>query len=581
MGRKGIGKLSLFSVANVVDVETAKDGTKSAFRLDVNAIRETIRAAGGSGTYRAERLLGKNIDFSVGTRITLRNLRRQRVDRTMVALRKRMARRFSIIGAKRGFRVFVNNDEVTPADREYYGKIRYIWMYGNQADILNLCTNIDNSEDRTTTCSEHGGIRITGWLATVGKVGDLKEVDAGSDEVDAGSDRGDNLNRIAIFVRGKLAQEDVLTDLPERGLYASYLIGELHVDDFDQYDGSGKEDDDAATSSRQRIVEDDPRYRTLRNIVWNELKHIQQRWKELRSEEGIQTALGISEVKDWLEQLPSKDSKVARDWLGRLSRIRVDDPEEQRNLIKHAVLAFEFYRANEGLRRLRNVSDEDLPVVLEIFKNLDDVENSMYGQITKQRINVIRTLQNQVDDNSRERVIQEYLFNHLWLLDPSWERAESTEVMEKRVDKMFEDVNAKLTPEQKQARLDIAYRKTAGQHVIVELKRPERRVSTSQLIGQLEKYKSGMTKVLEKLGKSGEPVEFILLLGKRPREWDTDDGKERSKKLLAAYNARIVYYDELLEDAQHMYRDYLKKNQAVTHLAKVIEAIENYAPLAQ
>lgn len=48
----------------------------------------------------------------------------------------------------------------------------------------------------------------------------------------------------------------MLADLSERGVYASYLIGELHVDDFDQYDGPGTdtlEDDDATTSSRQRI----------------------------------------------------------------------------------------------------------------------------------------------------------------------------------------------------------------------------------------------------------------------------------------------------------------------------------------
>jgi len=243
MGRKGIGKLSLFSVANVVDVETAKDGMKSAFRLDVNAIRETIRKAGGAGTYRAERLSEDNIDFDVGTRITLRQLRRKRVDRTLTALKRRLARRFSIIGTKYDFQVFINGDEVTPADREYYDKIRYIWTYGDQSDILTLCTAVDNNEDRTEG-GEHSGIRITGWLATVGNVGDLKEVDAGGDH-------GDNLNRIAVFVRGKMAQEDVLGDLSERGLYASYLIGELNVDDFDQYDGSGDEDDDSRTAPKQ------------------------------------------------------------------------------------------------------------------------------------------------------------------------------------------------------------------------------------------------------------------------------------------------------------------------------------------
>lgn len=570
MGRKGIGKLSLFSVANVVDVETAKDGLKSAFRMDVAAIREEIKKTGGAGTYCAAHLPDDDIGFSTGTRITLRDLRRRRVDRTLVALKRRIARRFSIIGAKRDFLVFVNDDEVTPADREYYENIRYIWTYGDQSDILPLCSNVVNSEERPVG-DEHSDIRIAGWLATVEKVGDLKERDTDGD-------RGDNLNRIAIFVHGKLAQEDILAELSERGVYASYLIGELHVDDLDMYDGFGKEDDDAATSSRQRIVENDPRYRQLRSIVWNELKHIQGQWKEFRAGEGIKAAVSIPAIKDWLDHLPSGDRAKARAWLGRLNRIRIDDAEEQKNLIKHAVLAFEFYRANEDLRRLRTVSDEELPAVLKIFRNLDDLEKNMYGQITKQRITIIRTLQEKVDDNNRERVIQEYLFDHLWLLDPSWERAESTKTMESRIEKLFEQIDKSLTDEEKRARVDIAYRKTAGQHVIVELKRPDRRMKTPRLLEQLEKYKSGMTTLLNNMGKAMEPVEFVVVLGKRPSEWRTEDGERRSRKHLETYNARIVFYDRLLEEAEEMYTDYLKKRQAVTYLAEVIRNIEDYAP---
>src|SRR5262245_41489730 len=108
---------------------------------------------------------------------------------------------------------------------------------------------------------------MSGWLGTVSEVRHLMDED------------GDNLNRIAIFVRGKMAQEDILSDFSERGVYASYLIGELRVDALDTYDGGGTErDEDAATSSRQRIVEDDPRYQELKKIIGIELKNIQNEW---------------------------------------------------------------------------------------------------------------------------------------------------------------------------------------------------------------------------------------------------------------------------------------------------------------
>ena len=350
----------------------------------------------------------------------------------------------------------------------------------SQQDVIDLCSTVEKEEDRTD-CVESEGITITGWLATVGQVGYLKD------------EGGDNLNRIAIFVRGKLAQEDILTDFSERGVYASYLIGELRVDGLDEYDGPGtNEDDDAATSSRQKIVEDDDRYRELRKIIGKELKHIQNRWADHRSEEGSKKALEIPEVRDWMEVLKPNTRKKAKKWLGRLNRIRIDEVDEQKQLIKQAVLAFEFHRINENLEKLENIADDNLQATLDIFDDLDSLEFNLYGQIVYQRIHVIRTLQEKVDENALERVIQEYLFDHLWLLDPSWERTEGTELMERRVDKLFEDVDASLTDEEKRGRLDIAYRKTAGQHVIIELKRPERTVTISEIHRQIEKYTSGM-----------------------------------------------------------------------------------------
>ena len=566
MGRKGIGKLSLFSIANTVRIETIKGGIKSAFRMKLSEIREQIRREGGSGTYEPTILSLDGIDFSRGTKITLSELRKRQTIGTTRALKKRVARRFSIIGEKHGFRVYVDEDEVTPSDRDYYDKIRYIWTYGDQQDVIDLCSTVEKEEDRTD-CVESEGITITGWLATVGQVGYLKD------------EEGDNLNRIAIFVRGKLAQEDILTDFSERGVYASYLIGELRVDGLDEYDGPGtNEDDDAATSSRQKIVEDDDRYRELGKIIGKELKHIQNRWADHRSEEGSKKALEIPEVRDWMEELKPNTRKKAKKWLGKLNRIRIDEVDEQKQLMKHAVLAFEFYSAYENLEKLDNIDDDNLQATLDIFEDLDVLELSLYGQIVHQRIQVIRTLQEKVDENALERVIQKYLFDHLWLLDPSWERPEGTKLMEKRVYKLFEDVDASLTNEEKRGRFDIAYRKTAGQHVIIELKRPERTVTISEIHRQIEKYTSGMLKLLEAQGTPNEPVEIVLLLGKEPAEWANLGGRERAEQVLRPYRARIVFYDQLLRDAYSAYDDYMKERQVVDRLAEVMRAIDDYAP---
>ena len=50
------------------------------------------------------------------------------------------------------------------------------------------------------------------------------------------------------------------------------------------------DEEDIATSSRQKILEDDDRYLALKEFIRKELKHIQSRWTSLRNREGTQTS---------------------------------------------------------------------------------------------------------------------------------------------------------------------------------------------------------------------------------------------------------------------------------------------------
>jgi len=384
---------------------------------------------------------------------------------------------------------------------------------------------------------------------------------------------GDNLNRVAIYVRGKMAQEDMLGSFGERGVYASYLLGELRVDELDLDD-----QDDAATSSRQNLVEDDPRYVALKEFVGAELKHIQNKWSEWRTDDGVQQALTIPAVSEWLEGIPKDFRPRAKAWIGKINKLRTDDPAERKNLVKHAILAFEFYRANSSLEQLDTFSDNNIDGLIKVFSQLDSLETNLYGQIVQQRISVIRKLKEYVDINALEKVIQKFIFDHLWLIDPAWERADAPALMEQRVEELFGKIDADLSAEEKAARIDIKYRKTAGEHVIIELKRPDRIVGVYELAIQIDKYRKGMQKLLEKMERAGEPVEFVCLLGKYPREWEEEGGPRRVRETLGAINARVVTYDAMLDDAFQSYSDYLKQKKTIDRLGEIIAAIDDYAP---
>lgn len=560
MGRKGIGKLSLFSIANIVEVHTVKNGEKSALRMHLKDIRDQISDK-DAGVYHPVELDTELVDITQGTRIILKGLRRKKTISTAKALRRRIARRFSIISSDENFSVLVDDLPITPSDRDYYDKVQFLWTYGGQTEISDQCVNLSkDAEDRTQAVS-NGKISVSGWLGTVRESRHLKDEES-----------GDNLNRIAIFMRGKMAQEDILDDFSERGVYAGYLIGELRVDALD--DDSLE---DAATSSRQKLVEDDERYVELKEVLGAELKHIQNRWSEWRKEEGVKKALEIPAVASWVEALPKPQRGKAKLWLGKIYKIKTDSPDERKELIKHAIFAFEFYRANENLETLETISEDNLDAALEVFRELDSLEANLYGQIVKQRISTVRALQEQVEENAKEKVIQEYIFDHLWLLDASWERAEATEYMEKRVDKIMAVVDKSLTPEQRAARIDIGYRKTAGKHVIVELKRPGRSVGLYELAEQISKYKTAMTKLLEELKLGHEQIEIVCLLGDYPKEWSDPGGKDQVENTLRTLNARVLLYGELLDQTFKIYNDYLQNRKSIDRLDAVIAEIDDYA----
>ena len=50
-------------------------------------------------------------------------------------MRKRLARRFSIIGFEHGFKVILDSVPTTAADRGYYNKIEFLWHLGSHEDL--------------------------------------------------------------------------------------------------------------------------------------------------------------------------------------------------------------------------------------------------------------------------------------------------------------------------------------------------------------------------------------------------------------------------------------------------------------
>ena len=117
-------------------------------------------------------------------------------------------------------------------------------------------------------------------------------------------------------------------------------------------------------------------------------------------------------------------------------------------------------------------------------------------KLLKSRIEVISKFKDIVDEDVKEKVLQKYIFDHLWLLDPSWKEHLQTPGLRNLLKKNLMIVYAKLTEEEKQGRIDIRYKTAAGKHIIIELKRYKRNVEVNDLNKQMSKYRNALNKCL-------------------------------------------------------------------------------------
>lgn len=364
MGRKGIGKLSLFSVARTVMVESVADGETHGFVMDSDEIEKKI-GDGGEGLYEPRPVPTDRLSLDRGTRITLTNMKRK-LQWTGKPLRRRLARRFSIIGQEYQFAIELDGEMITAADREYQEKVQYIWTFGELGTkVADSAKKLEKHEVRSGTVDTEAGFVIDGWIGTAAASGQLKD-----------SETSESINKLVIMVRGKLAQEDILEEFGEGGLYTKYILGEIHADFLDIDD-----EEDIATTSRQKVIEEDIRYQKLKTKLQGELKHLQKRWTELRNEQGSRKALAYPEIVEWFQEL-NPDQKVAAERLfGRINQLPIEDEADKKRLFISGILAFERLKFRNILHRLDEISTE----------NLDVLQRSSSNSMTLRPVPIIRS----------------------------------------------------------------------------------------------------------------------------------------------------------------------------------------------
>jgi hypothetical protein len=505
-GRKGLGKLSAFGVAVVMEVCSFKDGQAICLRLNYDAIRKWPAAHPGM-PYEPEIVKERTGPTSApnGVEIRLKQLHRTR-SINADEVRKGLARRLSFIG--RGFQLYVNEQPVKPGDRVQRSQCPkdYSW---------------DASE-----LPGAGGLgdkmKVTGW------VGFLAE----SSSINRGVD---------IFASGKAAELGSFFNLATtHAQYArAHLVGEIHADFLD-----GKHDQIA--TARNSVVWESDEGQALQAWGQRALVWAFDRWLELRKKEKEKKLVTVAGFDAWLKTRQPSEQRVAK----KMVSILVDDPNIDP---ASAAPLFEIVKSSVETVAFRDLVDaietegSHPGTLLKLFDEWRVIEAREHLKLADGRLEAIGQLKAFIDGDALEVQQMQPLFEaHPWLIDHAWSEVEAQTTYTDQLRKHCKE--PRDLPDEDR-RIDILGIRLGGEITVVEIKRP-RKTENKRDLRQIADYVDWARANLLGTGPdSPRAVRGLLIVGNLSKQKDVAEERRR----LGGDDIRVERYEDLHHRAKEYY----------------------------
>lgn len=500
MGRKGIGKLSTFGVANTVEIDTVRDGERSSFKMELEELR---KCAKNTGKYLPEVTAAKEkTDLRDGTTVTLSNLKRK-TPVNIQSVTRSIAKNFSAIGG--GFEVLVNGKSITHADKLTKEDMEHTWKVD---DLI-----LDGKPDW----------RVTGWIGATRDP--LNEEDRG----------------IAILARKKLIQRPTFFDIKSGEKYSySYLTGEITAEFFDM-------EEDLVSTNRRSLIWETDEGEALKAWGNKRLRGIAEELAEKRKTRNEEELMKDAKLRAWIDSLESPEKPVAKKLIkiitadNRLDNLqRLELMNFVRNSIDHQV----FMGMVAGLDESPKSVD-----LLNMFKQWNVIENREMFRIVQGRLRAIEQLEKHIKENAREvPTMHDYFKQWPWILDPTLGHWSEEVPYSKMLREQFPDDQL----DEPDRRMDFVSIGVGDTIHVVELKRPKYSAKVKDF-DQITEY---VGFVEEKLGNAPDrryrTVSGYLIVGK------VESKRAIQSRMKQAESARIYVktYSDLVTVAKRLHAEF-------------------------
>jgi hypothetical protein len=528
-GRKGIGKLAGFGIANTLEVQTVHKKRDSSvgertliwFKLDLAKLKKISH-----GPAKVEVIFAGPVSKAPtgarklhGTTVTLGSLH-QRKALNRDRFHHSMAERFVFIGPR--FRVRINRKAL----RAEAIDIQWRWPKQGWA------------KDSVPGCGP-----VEYWI--------------GFTPVPRKQNEGE-LSGILIYTRGKISQEATTFEISggvtgQHGL--RYMVGMVRAEWLDV----GVSGPDFIATPRDSIAWESPQGTAFKEWGQRLVRKYLNEWAKRRTKLREKQIKKIKpEIIARIGRLSPAYKEVALGFLDKFKSIEME-PDEFEEILSWFLDALENATLRSILQKLRSSNIKDLQELDDLLSKMEVRTAVTLLQIIESNLAAIETLERMHRSDAKERgVLSKHLENNAWLIDPTWMLNKT----EARVSTWIKD-KFKL-PAKKAAgdsdRVDFFCVGIGGTLHIVEIKRGAYIAKSEDLL-QAEKYR---VYVLERFGELTDPkaikyahVQSHLIAAKLHK-----DAKSVNQSFAAQGWVSFTTWDDLVERAKQSHHQFRKILQA-------------------
>lgn len=507
MGRKGIGKLSVFGVAKKVTVDTCSEGRRVIFEMDIDAIRSTPKGQKYEPPFKESEDKGtKN-----GTTIILKQLKRKNaID--IKRIRQTLARMFSILGAD--FKIIINGKEITLEERNMRGKMEHVWDIDEKL--------LEDSE-----------LRVQGWVGT------------------SETPLSDDTNGIIVMARGKLIQKPGFFGVTGGKEHArAYMTGELHAEFFDDAE-------DLMGTARNAIVLESEEGQLFQEWIQRKIRSISNEWSQKRTEKREKIVRDDPENKKWLGELSGQEKKLADKVIKAITADETLPKQRVLDLSSFMRESFEYQVFRDLATQISDTPTEQDTKLICLFEEWEFLRAKEMLRLFEGNLKTIEKLDQFIKTNAKEvPTIHKYFKEFPWVLDPRWTDYQDEVYYADLLRKKFPDIEK---PEENR-RIDFMAIGFGDTVHVIELKRPGTHIGKGEL-QQIEDY---VLFIRSRLAGTDPHVSYHDAAGYLICEEMVDAGENKERiKNLEKNRIYIRQYSELLSMARRLHQKYIELYEAL------------------